>query len=72
MISSGSLSHGLPGGSDSKVSAWNAGDLGSISRSGRSPGGGHSNPLQFLAWRIPRDRGAWWATVQGVTKRQTE
>ena len=39
--------------------------------SGRSPGGGHGNPLQYLAWRLPMDRGAWQATVYGVAKSQT-
>ena len=46
----------------------NAGNLGLIHGLGRFPGGGHGNPLQFLAWRIPMDIGVWWATVQGVTK----
>ena len=36
---------------------------------GRSPGGGHGSCI--LAWRIPMDRGAWWATVHGVAKSQT-
>ena len=43
----------FPGGSDSKVSAWNAGDLGSFSGSGRSPGGGHGNPLQYSCLENP-------------------
>ena len=60
--------HGFPGGSDSKESACNEGDLGLIPRLGRSPGGGHGSPLQFLAWRIPMDRGAWRATVHAVTE----
>ena len=38
---------GFPGGSDRKESACNAGDLGSIPRLGRCPGGGHGNPLQY-------------------------
>ena len=49
---------GFPGGSDSNESAYNAGDLGSIPGLGRSPGGRDGNPLQYLAWRIPMDRGA--------------
>ena len=52
----------------------NAGDLrdeGSIPGSGRSPGGGLGNPLQHSCLENPMDRGAWWATVCGVTKRQT-
>ena len=44
----------LPGGSAGKESACNVGDLGSIPGSGRSPGEGNDNPLQYLAWIIPR------------------
>ena len=50
----------------------NSGDIsnaGSIPGSGRYPGGGHGDPLQYiLAWRIPMDRGVWWATVHEVSK----
>ena len=49
----------------------NAGDervVGSIPGSGRSPGGGHSNPLQYSCLEYPVDRGAWWATVLRVTR----
>ena len=46
-------SSGFPGGSDGKESAYNAGDLGLILWSGRSPGEGNDNPPIFLAWRIP-------------------
>ena len=46
----------------------NAGDRGSIPRSGRSPGGGHSNPLQYSCLENSMDRGAWWATVHGVAE----
>ena len=52
-------------GSDGKVSACNAGDLDFIPGLGRSPGGGHGNPLQYFAWRIPIDRESWQATVRG-------
>ena len=45
---------GFPGGSDSKESACNAGDLGSIPRLGRSPAGGHGNPLQYSCLENPR------------------
>ena len=38
---------------------------------GRSPGEGHGNPLQYSCLENPMDRGAWWATVHGVTKSQT-
>ena len=53
----------------------NAGDTrdgGSIPASGRSPGGGHGNPLQSSCLENPMDRGAWWATVHGVTKSWTQ
>ena len=39
-----------------------------ISGSGKSPGGGHGNPLQYSCLENPMDRGAWWATVHGVVK----
>ena len=48
-----------------------AGAMGSTPGSGRSPGGGHGNLLQYSCLENPMDRGAWWATVQGVTKSQT-
>ena len=46
-------------------------NLGSIPRLGRSPGGGHGNPLQYYCLENPRGRGAWWATVLGVPNSQT-
>ena len=52
----------------------NAGDIGdtdSVLGSGRSPGEGHGNPLQYSCLENPMDRGAWRATVHGVTKNQT-
>ena len=51
----------------------NAGDVvaGSISRLARSPGEGHGNPLQYSYLENPMDRGAWWATVHGITNSQT-
>ena len=49
----------FPGVSDGKMSAYNAGDLGTIPGSGRSPGKGKGNPLQILAWKIP------WTEVRG-------
>ena len=58
-------SGGFPGGADGKQSARNAGDLGSIPGSGRSPGEGNGNPLQYSCLENPMDRGAWWATVHG-------
>ena len=63
---------GFPGGSDSKESAYNAGDLGSIPGSGRSPGEGNGYPLQYSCLENPMDRGAWWAIVHGVTESQTQ
>ena len=47
----------------------NLGDLSAIPGSGRSPGGGHGNSLQYSCLENPTDRGAWWATVQRVTKK---
>ena len=52
----------------------NAGDVrytSSIPGLGRSPGGGHSNPLQYFCLENPMDGGAWWATVRGVAKSWT-
>ena len=46
-------------------------DVTSISRSGRSTGGGHDSPLQYSCLENPMDRGAWWATVHRVTKSWT-
>ena len=62
---------GFPRWLDCKESACNAGDLGSIPASGRSPGRGNGNPLQYSCLENSIDRGAWWATVHGVTKSQT-
>ena len=62
---------GFPGGSEVKASAWNAGDPGVIPESGRSPGEGNGNPLQYSCLDNPIDRGAWKATVYGVAKSQT-
>ena len=61
----------FPGGSDSKEPACNAGDLGLIPGSGRSPGEGNGNPLQYSYQDNPMDRGVWQATVHGVTKSWT-
>ena len=55
-----------------KEPAYYARDTGSIPESGRSPGEGNSNPLQYSCLGNPMDRGAWWATVRGVTKSQTQ
>ena len=66
------LAAGFPGGSEVKVSACNAGDLGLIPGLGRSPGEGNGNPLQCSCLENPRDGGAWWATVHGVAKSWTQ
>ena len=50
------------------MNAGDTGDLGSIPGSGRSPGGGNGNPLQYSCLKNSMDRGAWWAIVQGVAK----
>ena len=57
-----------PGGSEIKVSASNAGDLGLIPGLGRPPGEGNGNPLQYSCLENPMKRGAWWATVHGVSR----
>ena len=62
---------GFPGGSISKESTHNVGDLDSIPGLGRSPGGGDDNPLQYSCLGNPMDRGAWGATVHGVAKSRT-
>ena len=59
------------GVSDGKESACNAGCLDSIPGSGRSPGEGNGKPLQDSCLENSADRGAWWATVQGVANSQT-
>ena len=61
----------FPGGSEVKVSASSVGDLGSIPGSGRSPGEGNGNPLQYSCLENPMDRESWQATVQGVAKSRT-
>ena len=61
----------FPGGSEVKAFAYNAGDLGSIPESGRSPGEGNGNSLQYSCLENPMDWGAWWATVHGVAKSWT-
>ena len=51
-----------------QASAGGVLDKGSIPGSVRAPGGGHGKPLQYPCLENPRDRGAWWATVHGVTE----
>ena len=61
----------LPGGSDDKEFACNAGDSGLIPGSGRSAGERNGNPLQYSCLENSMDRGAWQAIAHGVTKSQT-
>ena len=63
---------GFPGGSDSKESTCNAGDLGSIPESKDPLEEEMATHSSILAWRIPMVRGAWRAIVHGVTKSQTQ
>ena len=60
----------FPGGLNCKVSAYNVGDS-SIPGSGRSPGEGNANPLQYSCLEIPMDGGTWWATVHGIAESNT-
>ena len=65
---------GFPGGTIVKNPPANAGDAkgeGSVPVSGRSPGEGNGNPLQNSCLGNLMDRGAWWATIHGVTKSRT-
>ena len=62
---------GFPCSSEDKESASKARDLGLIPRSGRFPEKGNGNPLQYPWLENSMGRGAWWATVHGVTKSQT-
>ena len=61
----------FPCGLDGKPSVYNEGDLGSIPGSGRYPGGGNGNPLQYSLLENSMDRGFWQTTVHGVAKSQT-
>ena len=61
----------VPCGSDGKESACNVGDLGSISVLGRSPGEGKGYPLQYSCLENFMNRGAWQATVPGISKSWT-
>ena len=70
----GARKHGFesqPGGSDGKESAYSEGDLGSIPKTGRSPGEGNGKPLQYYCLENSTDRGVWWG-VHGVAKSRTQ
>ena len=62
---------GFSGGSDCKESAHNAEDMGLIPESGRSPGEGNGSSLQHSCLENTMDRGAWQATVHGITESDT-
>ena len=62
---------GFPGGSVVKNLATNEGDTSSIPGSGRSPGEGNGNPVQYSCLENSMDRGAWQATVHGITREST-
>ena len=54
------------------ATAGDARDTGSIPGSGRSPGGGHGNPVKYSCLENPIDKGVWWVTVHGITKSRTQ
>ena len=62
---------GFLSGSKSKESACNAGDLGLIPGTGKSLGEGNGYSLKYSCLENPMDRGAWWATIHGVSKSRT-
>ena len=64
--------HHIPAGPDSKEFACNAGDMGSIPGSGRSPGERNGYPLQYSCLENSLGRGTWWAAVHGVAKSQKQ
>ena len=66
------MGKGLPQWLSGKESACNAEDMGLIPGSGRSPGGGKGNPLQYSCLESPKDIAAWWAIVHRVTKSQMQ
>ena len=61
----------FPHGSSYKENAYDVGEVGLIPESGRSPGEGNDNPLQYSCLEKSMDRGVWWATVHGMAKSQT-
>ena len=65
------VKRGFPGGTSGKEPIANAGDvrdMGSVPGPGRSPGGGHGNPLQYSCLENSMDRGAWQAIIHRITK----
>ena len=71
IFTSSHSTRGFPGGSDGKEAPCNVGDLGFIPGLGKSPGGGHGNPLQDSCLENATDREVWRAAVHGVAKGQT-
>ena len=71
LIKMTALNLGFPGGSDSKESACNAGDLDLINGSRRSPGVENGNPFWYSCLENSMDRGVWWTKVHGVAKSWT-
>ena len=74
IIQSYTVEQGFPGDAvvtNLTASAEDTGDVGLNPGSGRSPGGVKGDPLQYSCQEHPMDRGAWWATVQGVAKSRT-
>ena len=63
---------GFPGDSEVRNLSANAGDSGSITGLGRSPGEGNGNPVQYPCLENSIDRGAWWATVHGVGRKELD
>ena len=63
---------GFSGGSEVKESAHNAGDMGLIPGLGRSPKEGLWQPTPVFCLKNPMGRGAWWATVHGIARNQTQ
>ena len=63
--------YSLPGGSDGKLSACSVGHTGSTPEWGSASGEGNGSPLQYSCLKNPMDRGAWWATIHGVTENRT-
>ena len=71
VLGSSKFERGFPGGLVVENPPTNAGHLGSIPGSGRAPGEGNDNPLQYSCLENPMYRGAWWATFYGATKSWT-
>ena len=71
LIAKDLLDYGFPDGSDGKESTCNAGDLGSMPASEKSPGEGNGNPHQYSCLESPMDRATWWAIAHKVAESDT-